>query len=144
MARRKQHHKKATHRRRRHSMGAIGSSASTAIYAIAGAAAAQLLSKVLPTSFDDKIKAAAPVAIGFFLPKFVKGPVGQGLATGMIAVGGLKLVQSFGVLNGIGAVSPNVNYSTPLIGASYNRSNTGLVDKSYTTPAIAGMDEMGC
>lgn len=143
MARRK-HHKKATHKRRhrRHAMGAIGSQASSAVYAIAGAAAAQLLGKVLPLTLDDKIKAAAPVAVGLFLPKFVKGAAGQGLATGMIAVGGLKLVQSFGVLNGIGAVASDVTYKVPMIGASYQRS--GLVDKSYTTPAIAGMDEIGC
>jgi hypothetical protein len=123
-------------------MGAIGSGASSALYVVAGAAAAQLLTKVLPSSFDDKIKAAAPLAVGLFLPKFVKGAVGPGLANGMIAVGGIKLVQSFGVLNGIGEISSNVNYSAPLIGASYNRS--GLTDKSYTTPAIAGMDELGC
>jgi hypothetical protein len=48
-------------------MGAMGSTANTALYAIAGAAAAQLLGKVLPATLDDKIKAAAPVAIGFFL-----------------------------------------------------------------------------
>jgi hypothetical protein len=141
MARRRKSHKKVTHRRKRHSMGAMGSTANTALYAIAGAAAAQLLSKVLPATLDDKIKAAAPVAIGFFLPKFVKGAAGQGLSAGMIAVGGLKLVQSFGVLNGIGEIASDVSYKTPLIGATYNRS--GLVDRSYTTPAIAGMDEMG-
>jgi len=142
MARRKKAHKKAAHhRRRRHGMGAMGSTANTALYAIAGAAAAQLLGKVLPATLDDKIKAAAPVAIGFFLPKFVKGPAGQGLSAGMIAVGGLKLVQSFGVLNGIGEIASDVSYKTPLIGATYNRS--GLVDRSYSTPAIAGMDEIG-
>jgi hypothetical protein len=143
MARRKRtHHKKAAHhRRKRHSMGAIGSTANTALYAIAGAAAAQLLGKVLPSTLDDKIKAAAPLAVGFFLPKFVKGPAGAGLSAGMFAIGGLKLVQSFGVLNGIGAVASDVSYQAPLIGATYSRS--GLVDKSYTTPAIAGMDEIG-
>ena len=144
MARRKAHHKKPVHHRRRRmsGVGAIGSTASTAMYAVAGAAAAQLLSKVLPSTLDAKIQAAAPVAIGLFLPKFIKGDAGKGLAAGMIAVGGLKLVQSFGVLNGIGAFASDVDYKTPLIGAAYNRS--GLVDRSYSTPAIAGMDEAGC
>lgn len=144
MARRKAHHKKPVHHRRRKmsGIGAMGSTASTAMYAVAGAAAAQLLSKVLPSTLDAKIQAAAPVAIGLFLPKFIKGEAGKGLAAGMIAVGGLKLVQSFGVLNGIGAFASDVEYKAPLIGASYNRS--GLVDRSYSTPAIAGMDEMGC
>lgn len=142
MARRKKQSRKSSPRRRRSGMGAIGGGASMAIYAVAGAAAAQLLSKVLPSSMDDKIKAAAPLAVGFFLPKFVKGAAGQGIGAGMVAIGGLKLVQSFGVLNGIGEISTNVNYKTPLIGASYNRA--GLTDKSYSTPAIAGMDEIGC
>ena len=144
MARTKRHHKKPVHHRRRRmgGIGAVKGSAMTAVYAVAGAAAAQLLTKVLPSTLDARISAAAPVAVGLFLPKLIKGEAGKGLATGMIAVGGLKLVQSFGVLNGIGAVSSNVNYSTPLIGATYNRS--GLVDRSYSTPAIAGMDEIGC
>ncbi len=144
MARTKRHHKKPVHHRRRRmgGIGAVKGSAMTAVYAVAGAAAAQLLTKVLPSTLDARISAAAPVAIGLFLPKLIKGDAGKGIATGMIAVGGLKLVQSFGVLNGIGAVSSNVNYSTPLIGATYNRS--GLVDRSYSTPAIAGMDEIGC
>ena len=144
MGRTKRHHKKPVHHRRRRmgGIGAVKGSAMTAVYAVAGAAAAQLLTKVLPSTLDARISAAAPVAIGLFLPKLIKGDAGKGIATGMIAVGGLKLVQSFGVLNGIGAVSSNVNYSTPLIGATYNRS--GLVDRSYSTPAIAGMDEIGC
>jgi hypothetical protein len=57
----------------------------------------------------------------------------------MIAVGGIKLVQSFGVLNGIGAVASDSDYKTPMIAAMYNRE--GLVDTSYMTPSIAGLDE---
>lgn len=141
--RRRKAHKKASPRRRRMSgMGKVGGAASTLLYTVAGAAAAQLVGKVLPASVNDKIKAAVPVAVGLFLPKFVKGPAGQGLAAGMIAVGGLKLVQSFGVLNGIGAFASDVNYRAPQIAAYYNRE--GLVDKSYMTPSIAGLDEEGC
>jgi len=141
--RRRKAHKKATHRRRRMSgMGKVGGAASSILYTVAGAAAAQLVGKVLPASTNDKIKAAVPVAVGLFLPKFVKGAAGQGLAAGMIAVGGLKLVQSFGVLNGIGAFASDVNYKAPAIAAYYNRE--GLVDKSYMTPSIAGLDEEGC
>ena len=107
--RRRKAHKKASPRRRRMSgMGKVGGAASTLLYTVAGAAAAQLVGKVLPASVNDKIKAAVPVAVGLFLPKFVKGAAGQGLAAGMIAVGGLKLVQSFGVLNGIGAFASDV------------------------------------
>ena len=140
--RRRKAARKSPRRRRMSGMGKVGGAASTVLYTVAGAAAAQLVGKFLPAATNDKIKAAVPVAVGLFLPKFVKGAAGQGLAAGMIAVGGLKLVQSFGVLNGIGALSSNVDYKAPAIAAYYNRE--GLVDKSYMTPSIAGLDEEGC
>jgi len=137
--RRKSYKKKSAPRRRRRmsGIGAVGSTAMSVAYTIAGGVAAQLVSK-LPIA-NEKIKAAIPVAVGLVLPRFVKGAAGQGLANGMIAVGGIKLVQSFGVLNGIGAVSSNSDYQTPMIAAMYNRE--GLVDTSYMTPSIAGLDE---
>jgi hypothetical protein len=140
--RRRKAAKKSPRRRRMSGMGKVGGAASTVLYTVAGAAAAQLVGKFLPAATNDKIKAAVPVAVGLFLPKFVKGAAGQGLAAGMIAVGGLKLVQSFGVLNGIGEMASDVFYKAPQIAAYYNRE--GLVDKSYMTPSIAGLDEEGC
>jgi hypothetical protein len=141
--RRKSYKKKHAPRRRRKmsGIGAVGSMAMNVAYTIAGGVAAQAVTKYLPATLDDKVKAAIPLAVGLFLPKVLKGNVGQGLANGMIAVGGIKLVQSFGVLNGIGALSYN-DYSTPMIAATYNRD--GLVDTSYMTPSIAGLDEAGC
>lgn len=140
--RRRKAAKRSPRRRRMSGIGKVGGAASTVLYTVAGAAAAQLVGKFLPAATNDKIKAAVPVAVGLFLPKFVKGAAGQGLAAGMIAVGGLKLVQSFGVLNGIGAVANDADYKAPMIAAYYNRE--GLVDKSYMTPSIAGLDEEGC
>ena len=139
--RRKSYKRKSAPRRRRKmsGIGAVGSTAMSVAYTIAGGVAAQLVGKILPAGVNAKISAAIPVAVGVFLPRFVKGPVGQGLANGMLAVGGLKLLQSFGVLNGIGAVSSNVDYKAPAIAAYYNRE--GLVDTSYMTPSIAGLDE---
>jgi len=141
MPRRKKAKKTPIRRRRRMSgMGNIASSATSALYVIAGAAAAGYVTKLLPDSLNDKIKAAVPVAVGIALPMFLKSNLGQGLGQGMIAVGGLKLVQSFGVLNGIGMADSQ--YRVPVIGATYNRN--GLVDSSmYVTPAIAGLDEIG-
>lgn len=140
--RRRKAAKKSSRRRRMSGIGKVGGAASSVLYTVAGAAAAQLVGRFLPAATNDKIKAAVPVAVGLFLPKFVKGAAGQGLAAGMIAVGGLKLVQSFGVLNGIGAMSNDADYKAPMIAAYYNRE--GLVDKSYMTPSIAGLDEEGC
>jgi len=76
------------------------------------------------------------------LPKYLKGNIGQGIGAGMVATGGLKLVQSFGILNGIGAYSGYAGYQVPQVAGNYN--NAGLVDTSYMTPSIAGMDEEGC
>jgi hypothetical protein len=119
-------------------IGAVGSTAMSVAYTIAGGVAAQLVSKFVPIA-NEKIKAAIPVAVGLVLPRFVKGAAGQGLANGMVAVGGIKLIQSFGVLNGIGAVASDSDYKTPMIAAMYNRE--GLVDTMYMTPSIAGLDE---
>lgn len=138
--RRKSYKRKSAPRRRRRmsGIGAVGSTAMSVAYTIAGGVAAQLVSKFVPIA-NEKIKAAIPVAVGLVLPRFVKGDAGQGIANGMIAVGGIKLVQSFGVLNGIGAVASDSDYKTPMIAAMYNRE--GLVDTSYMTPSIAGLDE---
>lgn len=139
MRRRKSHSKKRSTRRRR-GMGAVGKvGMSSALYTIAGAVAAQAVAKFVPIT-NEKIKAAIPVAVGLFLPKFIKGSVGQGLGNGMVALGGLKLIQSFGVLSGLGGVDAP-GYSVPSISAIYNRA--GIVDNSYATPAIAGLEELG-
>ena len=138
--RRKSYKRQSAPRRRRKmsGIGAVGSTAMSVAYTIAGGVAAQLVSKFVPIA-NEKIKAAIPVAVGLVLPRFVKGAAGQGLANGMVAVGGIKLIQSFGVLNGIGAVASDSDYKTPMIAAMYNRE--GLVDTSYMTPSIAGLDE---
>lgn len=139
MRRRKATKKRTTRRRRMSGIGAMGSNVTTAIYTIAGAVAAGAVAKFLPATLNDKIKAAVPVVVGIMLPKYLKGNIGAGIGAGMVAAGGLKLVQSFGILNGIGAYA---GYQVPQIAAAYNTN--GLVDTSYMTPAIAGMDEQGC
>jgi len=140
MARRKRATKRRTTRRRMSGVGAMGSQVTNAIYTIAGAVAAGAVAKFLPSTMNDKLKAAVPVVVGIMLPKYLKGNIGAGIGAGMVAAGGLKLVQSFGILNGI----PNdySSYQTPAISGSYN--NAGLVDTSYMTPSIAGMDEVNC
>jgi len=139
MARRKRATKRRTSRRRMSGVGAMGSQVTNAIYTIAGAVAAGAVAKFLPSTMNEKLKAAVPVVVGIMLPKYLKGNIGAGVGAGMVAAGGLKLVQSFGILNGIGAYA---GYQVPQVAGSYN--NAGLVDSSYMTPSIAGMDEEGC
>ena len=140
MARRKRATKRRTTRRRMSGVGAMGSQVTSAIYTIAGAVAAGAVAKFLPSTMNDKLKAAVPVVVGIMLPKYLKGNIGAGVGAGMVAAGGLKLVQSFGILNGI--AGGYAGYQVPQVSGSYN--NAGLVDSSYMTPSIAGMDEAGC
>jgi hypothetical protein len=69
---------------------------------IGGAIAAKFVAKALGGKLNDKMLAGAQIIGGVFLPKMIKGPFGEGLGAGMIAVGGTGLVASFGILNGIG------------------------------------------
>jgi len=108
MARRKKTTKKRTTRRRSKRIGAVGikGGLSSALFTIAGGVAARFVSNTINgTSLSDSYKkyvaSAVPIAVGLFLPKFIKSDIGKSLGNGMIAVGGLGLVQSTGVLSGM-------------------------------------------
>lgn len=60
---------------------------------------ADILLKQFPT-LDQKIIAAGQIAIGMFLPKFVKSQLGQDLGNGMIALGGGAILVNMGVIQG--------------------------------------------
>ena len=131
MARRKKHHAKKHSRKRSKRMGAAGSTLTNALFTIAGGVAARFVSNTINgTSLNDSYKkyvaSVAPIAVGLFLPKFIKSDMGKALGTGMIAVGGLGLVQSTGVLSGM-----------PMIAKRY----MGLAPSSQNSRGvIAGMD----
>jgi hypothetical protein len=109
MARRKKTTtKKRTTRRRSKRIGAVGMKGglSSALFTIAGGVAARFVSNTINgTTLNDSYKkyvaSVAPIAVGLFLPKFIKSDIGKSLGNGMIAVGGLGLVQSTGVLSGM-------------------------------------------
>lgn len=139
MARKKKASRKTSRRRRMSGIGAVGSMASSVLYAVAGGVMAGAVVKYLPSTLNDKVKAAVPVAVGLFLPRFVKGNAGAGIGGGMVAVGGLKLFSSLVPNLGIGQIDMP-GYQVPAI-SGYN--NAGLTDSAYMTPAIAGLDEIG-
>jgi len=106
MARRKKTSKKRVTRKRSKRMGAAGSTLTNALFTIAGGVAARFVSNTingtkLNDSYKKYVASVAPIAVGIFLPKFIKSDMGKALGTGMIAVGGLGLVQSTGVLSGM-------------------------------------------
>lgn len=72
---------------------------------IAGAAAGSVIAKLVEDRVENdnasKIAAAGVGVLGFMLPKFVKGDLAASAGDGLLAYGGLRLLQDFNVLNGI-------------------------------------------
>jgi hypothetical protein len=114
-------------------MGATKGGLMSALYLVGGAAIAQGVTKLVDKAMASStmsdmtkkaISGAAPIIAGYFTPKFIKGDVGMKLGAGMIAVGGLKLVQSAGVLSGIGAMDFYSNKPVSAI-AGYQGASAG-------------------
>lgn len=155
MARRKRAHHKTTSRRRHSRVSGIGKNAFTHVAAvIGGAVAAKFIGKMLEGKLNEKMLAGAQIALGVFLPKFVKGAFGEGMGAGMVATGGVSLVTSLGVLKGIGAMEDGyqmefisgVNDITTISGEDEDHVSG---DMSFATSAsnvgelsvLAGFDE---
>jgi len=88
-------------RRRSHSMAGID--ATNILGVIGGAVIAGYLNKIIPATVNDKLIAGGKVALGIALPMFVKGKMSHlvgGIGAGMVAVGSVDLLKSFGALNG--------------------------------------------
>jgi hypothetical protein len=89
-------------------MSGIGGNIASAAYIAGGAVLAQvLMQKFISPMFTSAttsattkgiIDGAAPIVLGILTPKFIKGDVGAKLGAGMIAVGGLNLVKSTGLI----------------------------------------------
>lgn len=132
---RKKGQKKSSRRRR---MSGMGSNViMQALGLVAGAAAGRIVgssSKILP-NIDSKIKNAGVVALGVFLPKFVKNPISSSVGAGMIAVGGLGLLQSTGV---IGAIEDSMELPVSVMAgddlsviAGYSDDNLSVIAGDY-------------
>ena len=140
MARRRKR-AKASRRRRSRKMGAIGKSFfMDAAGLVIGAAAARVLTssqKILP-KIDAKIKSAGVIAIGAFFPSIVKGAFGKSIGDGMVAAGGLGLLQATEILGAIdNAMEITVSVMagddlSVIAGNGYGQDNLSV---------LAGMDE---
>ena len=107
MAKRR-HHKKRSHRRRRSSMSGTGAGMTQALAMVAGAVIGRVVSTKLSSKVNPKILAGGQIALGYFLPKFVKNKFAQGIGAGMIVNGGVSALQSFGVISAISGVGADV------------------------------------
>lgn len=113
MARRKSKAKKSTYRRRRSGMSSMKGTFASAAYLVGGGVIAQFVgnmvskataSSTMSASTKSLVSGAVPIVAGVLTPRFIKGDVGAKLGAGMIAVGGVKILQSTGVLQGVGAM----------------------------------------
>ena len=96
--------KKSPIRRRRRSVGAVNKDLLTqAAGALGGYVLATMaMAKIAPT-LDSKIKGAVVAALGVFgVPMVLKNSIGRGLAIGFSTAGGIKLLQGFNVISGVG------------------------------------------
>ena len=126
-------------RRKSRKMGAIGKSfIMDAAGLVAGAAAARVLTssgKILP-NIDAKLKSAGVIALGAFFPKFLKGSFGKAIGDGMVAAGGLGLLQSTGVL---GAIDNAMEIPVSVMAGDDLSVIAGYTPDNLSV--IAGMDE---
>jgi hypothetical protein len=147
MARRKKSHAKRHHTRRRHSrMSGMGGNLTSVLYIAGGAVLAQALGKAVGTALTSStmsattknlINGAIPVVAGIFTPKFIKGDVGAKLGAGMIAVGGLKLVQSAGILNGMAGIGASYYGNKPVRNiAGYQGASAGTYIAGVRNAAV--------
>lgn len=143
---RKVHH----HRRRRsHRVGAVDvKKVGTKILGVAGGAfigrtLANMAGKTFPT-LDGKYVGLGIAGIGIFVPKFVKSELGVALGDGLMAIGVLQSLQSFGVIQGIGA-TPN-RVPTRVIGAGdrpFLSKMVGASGRPYLRQMVGGGRGMG-
>ncbi len=100
MARRKST-KKTTRRRstRRRGIGAINIASSLTSVAgiLGGVALAGYANKLLLSKQSRTIQNFGPIALGILTPMVVKSELGRNLGNGMIAYGGAKVLQGFGL-----------------------------------------------
>ena len=142
MSYKKRKSKKTSVKRRRRigATGGKGYGIMDAVGLVGGAAVARLLTTTDKVAFlanlDPKIKNAGVVAIGYFFPKLVKAPIGKSIGAGMIAAGGLGLLQSTGVIGQMDdflslPVSVMAGDDLSVI-AGYNEDNMSVIAGDYS------------
>ena len=149
MAKRKKA-KKSSYRRRR-KVGAMGGKVGQFLQMVVGGVAAQYSGKlvnVIPFVKDQSeqvkgyIKGALPIAIGYGLPKVVKGT--EYIGAGMIVGGGIKLVQT--VVPAIGQMADFYsNKPVPKISGYQTQAGNYIAGYQTNTAGnyIAGMNFVG-
>lgn len=110
---------------------------------VGGAVVAGYLNKLIPATVNDKITAAAKVGLGLALPMLVKNnKLVAGAGAGMIAVGSVDLLKSFGALSGDFDI-PVINGDI-LSGDILAEDRLSVINGDDDIPVINGdMDDLG-
>jgi hypothetical protein len=146
MARKRKH---KVHHRRRHRVSGIKDTLMSVGSVVAGAAAGAFIKQALTTALPS-ISSSTPwlpgvivLAGGAFLPKAIKGPMGQGLGDGLIAFGGLSALNesfiSIPGVSGLGAIPRRV--PARVIGAGarpFLSKMVGATPRPYTRTTVNG------
>jgi hypothetical protein len=123
MAKRKKTRKSYSKGRKRSRVSGMGAIDIMNIVAVAGGAVvAGMVNKFIPGTVNDKIVSGGKIALGVVLPMLSKDGKTKnllsGVGAGMIAVGSVELLKSFGVLSGLGADDETISVSLDGIGES--------------------------
>lgn len=138
MAKRKKHRRAS---RRRHMSGLKGIDMQNTLGVVAGAVVAGYLNKVIPATVNDKLVAGGKVALGIALPHFIKSnrSLMTGIGAGMVAVGSVDLLKSFGALSG--------DFDIPVINGLEDEMGADVLSGDdipvINGDVLAGDDELG-
>lgn len=128
--------KKRTRSRRRSTMAGVGNTIMPAVAVIAGAAAGRLAATKIAPTMNDKLKNGLLIAVGLFVvPKISRGAVAQAAGMGVVAAGGLGLLQSFNVLSGVDDIAGIEDGDTAYLGEAGEDELSGV-------ESIAAIEEM--
>jgi len=140
MARRKSSKKRYSRRRKSSGMSGVKGNITFIASSVAGAVIGKMVQSKLSDKVNPKILAGGQIALGLFLPKFVKSEIGKGLGTGMVVNGGVTMLQQFNVLSGLG------QYDMTYVDDSMSGDdNLNVIAGDDDLSIVAGddMDDMG-
>jgi len=135
-------HKKH-HRRRVSGVGINMKGIAMKVVGIAGAAFADNLAKKNFTSLSPTILGVIELGAGVFVPKFIKGPIGEGLSDGLIAAGTFTLLREYKVISGVRPgyrVPLRMNGHAGTIGP--NALSVGATGRPFLKEMVGGMPSM--
>lgn len=132
--------KKTVRRRRSRISGVGGGNGNVLIGVLLGVVAGKALTKFAGTKINPKILGAAQIGVGYFMPKFVKGPTGTGIGYGLMANGGGQLLTSFGILSGVD--DGMIHLEMPAMAGTDQLKAINGADDFYNAQKMAGTDAL--